>query len=157
VRSAKTSPGVKPIAQNRKARHDYHIEETVEAGIALVGTEVKSCREGRVNLSDAYVTFEYGEAWLVQCHISPYSHGNRANHDPLRRRKLLMHRAELSRLQGKVSQEGRTLVPLRMYFSHGLAKVELAVARGKRVYDKRQAIAEREAKRRIDRELGRRR
>ena len=154
---AQTSPGVKPIAQNRKARHDYHIEETVESGIALLGTEVKSCRAGRVNLSDAYVTFEGGEAWLVQCHISPYSHGNRANHDPLRPRKLLMHRGELDRLQVKVAQEGRTLVPLRMYFSHGLAKVEIAVARGKKAYDKRHAIAEREAKRRIDRELGRRR
>jgi SsrA-binding protein len=154
---AKDAPGVKPIAQNRKARHDYHIEETVEAGIALVGTEVKSCRAGKVNLSDSYVSFERAEAWLVQCHISPYSHGNIANHDPLRPRKLLLHRSELARLSAAVAQEGRTLVPLRMYFSHGLVKVEIAVARGKRTYDKRHAIAERDARRRMDRELGRRR
>jgi SsrA-binding protein len=154
---AKDAPGVKPIAQNRKARHDYHIEETVEAGIALVGTEVKSCRAGKVNLSDSYVSFDQGEAWLVQCHISPYSHGNIANHDPLRPRKLLLHRSEIARLSAAVAQEGRTLVPLRMYFSHGLVKVEIAVARGKRTYDKRHAIAERDARRRMDRELGRRR
>ncbi len=153
----KDASGVKLIAQNRRARHDYHIEETVEAGIALVGTEVKSCRAGKVNLSDSYVTFERGEPWLVQCHISPYSHGNIANHDPLRPRKLLLHRAEIQRLDAAAAQGGRTLVPLRMYFSHGLAKVEIAVARGKRTYDKRQAIAERDARRRMDRELGRRR
>jgi SsrA-binding protein len=151
------APDTKLIAQNRKARHDYQIEETVEAGIALVGTEVKACREGRVNMGDAYATVQDGEAFLFQLHISPYAHGNRANHEPLRTRKLLLHRGEIARLSAKVAQEGRTLVPLRMYFKHGLAKVELAVARGKKTYDKRAAIAERETKRRMDRELGRRR
>lgn len=149
--------GAKLIAQNRKARHNYEIEETVEAGLMLVGTEVKACREGRANLADAYATINDGEAWLLQCHISPYSHGNRANHDPLRPRKLLLHRSELDRLQVKVAQEGRTIVPLRLYFKHGLVKVELAVARGKRLYDKRADVAKRAAERSMQRELGRRR
>jgi SsrA-binding protein len=149
--------GTKLIAQNRKARHNYEIEETVEAGLMLVGTEVKACREGRANLADAYATIKDGEAWLLGCHISPYSHGNRANHDPLRPRKLLLHRNELDRLQIKVAQEGRTLVPLRLYFKHGLVKVELAVARGKRLYDKRADKAKRAAERSMQRELGRRR
>ncbi len=147
----------KVIAQNRRARHDYHIEETVEAGIVLTGTEVKSCREGRVSLTDAYAIVENGEAWLRQCHISPYSHGNRANHDPLRPRKLLLHRDEIQRLAAKSSQGGRTLVPLRLYFKHGLAKAEIAVARGKTSYDKRQAIAARDAEEQMRREVGRRR
>lgn len=149
--------GAKLIAQNRKARHNYEIEETVEAGLMLVGTEVKACREGRANLADAYATINDGEAWLLQCHISPYSHGNRANHDPLRPRKLLLHRSELDRLQVKIAQEGRTIVPLRLYFKHGLVKVELAVARGKRLYDKRADVAKRAAERSMQRELGRRR
>ena len=147
----------KLIAQNRKARHDYLIEETVEAGIVLSGTEVKSCRAGKVNLSDSYAQVTGGEAWLLQCHISPYSHGNRSNHDPMRPRKLLFHRHELERLDAKVAREGRTLVPLRMYFKHGLAKVEIAVGRGKRAYDKRASEAERDADRQMRRELGRRR
>ena len=147
----------KLIAQNRKARHDYLIEETVEAGIVLSGTEVKSCRAGKVNLSDSYAQITGGEAWLLQCHISPYSHGNRSNHDPVRPRKLLVHRHELARLDAKVAREGRTLVPLRMYFKHGLAKVEIAVGRGKRAYDKRASEAERDADRQMRRELGRRR
>jgi SsrA-binding protein len=149
--------GTKLIAQNRKARHDYVIEDTFEAGVALVGTEVKSCRTGKVNLGEAYAVVKDGEAWLLQCHISPYSHGNRANHDPLRARKLLLHRTEINRLGAKVAQEGRTLVPLRMYFKHGLAKVEIAVARGKKTYDKRAAHAKRDAERRMRQELGRRR
>jgi SsrA-binding protein len=149
--------GTKLIAQNRKARHNYAIEDTVEAGLMLVGTEVKSCREGRANLADSYATIKDGEAWLLQCHISPYSHGNRANHDPLRPRKLLLHRNELDRLQIKVAQEGRTLVPLRLYFKHGLVKAEIAVARGKRLYDKRADKAKRAAERSMQRELGRRR
>jgi SsrA-binding protein len=149
--------GTKLIAQNRKARHNYEIEDTVEAGVMLVGTEVKACREGRANLADAYATIKDGEAWLLGCHISPYSHGNRANHDPLRPRKLLLHRNELDRLGIKVAQEGRTLVPLRLYFKHGLVKVELAVARGKRLYDKRADKATRDAERSMQRELGRRR
>ncbi len=150
-------PATKLIAQNRKARHNYHIEETLEAGLALVGTEVKSCREGKANLSDAYATVRDGEVWLMQCHISPYSHGNRTNHGPLRARKLLLHRNEIERVGAKVAQGGRTLVPLRLYFKHGLAKVEIAVARGKRAYDKRETIATREAERHMQRELGRRR
>ncbi len=147
----------KLIAQNRKARHDYLVEDTVEAGIVLTGTEVKACRAGKANLADSFAVVKDGEAWLLQCHISPYSHGNRANHDPMRPRKLLMHRQEIERLAAKVAQEGRTLVPLRLYFKHGLAKAEIAVARGKRAYDKRQSQATRDAERQMRRELGRRR
>ncbi len=147
----------KLIAQNRKARHNYHVEDTVEAGLVLVGTEVKSCRDGKVSLTDAYATVTDGEAWLVQCHIAAYSHGNRANHDPVRPRKLLLHKAEIERLAAKVAQEGRTLVPLKLYFKHGLAKAEIAIARGKKAYDKRATIAKREAERSMQRELGRRR
>ena len=149
--------GTKLIAQNRRARHDYSIEGTVEAGIVLTGTEVKSCRAGRVNLADAYAKIEGGEAWLLQAHISPYSHGNRTNHDPMRRRKLLLHKDEIAELERAVTQGGRTLVPLRMYFKHGLAKAEIAVARGKKLHDKRQATAERDAARQMQRALGRRR
>ena len=149
--------GTKLIAQNRKARHEYLIEDTVEAGLQLVGTEVKSCREGKVSLTDAYASVRDGEAWLLQCHINPYSHGNRENHDPMRPRKLLLHRAEIERLDEEVSQGGRTLVPLRLYFKHGIAKAEIAVARGKKTYDKRQSEAKRDAQRQMQRELGRRR
>lgn len=150
-------PATKLIAQNRRARHDYTIEETFEAGIVLVGTEVKSCRAGKANLADSYAAFNDGEVWLLSLHISPYSHGNRANHDPVRARKLLLKRSEIADLTKKVAQEGRTLVPLRMYFKHGLAKVEIGVAKGKKTHDKRHAIAERDADRRMRRELGRRR
>lgn len=150
-------PATKLIAQNRKARHEYEIEETFEAGLQLLGTEVKACREGRANLADAYATIDAGEAWLLQCHISPYSHGNRSNHDPMRPRKLLLHRTEIEKLQIKAAREGRTLVPLRLYFKHGLAKAEIAVGRGKKLYDKRQDKARRDADRQIQRELGRRR
>ena len=153
----KDSVPTKLIAQNRKARHDYLIEDTYEAGLMLVGTEVKSCRDGKVTLTDAYATVRDGEAWLLQVHIAPYSHGNRTNHDPLRPRKLLLHRNEISKLQAAVSQNGRTLVPLRLYFKHGLAKAEIAIARGKREYDKRQSESKRDAQRQIQRELGRRR
>ncbi len=149
--------GTKLIAQNRKARHEYVIEDTVEAGLQLVGTEVKSCREGKVSLTDAYAAVRDGEAWLLQCHINPYSHGNRQNHDPMRPRKLLLHRSEIRRLDEEVSQGGRTLVPLRLYFKHGIAKAEIAVARGKKTYDKRQSEAKRDADRQIQRALGRRR
>ena len=149
--------GTKLIAQNRKARHEYLIEDTVEAGLQLVGTEVKSCREGKVSLADAYAAVRDGEAWLLQCHINPYSHGNRQNHDPMRPRKLLLHRSEIERLDEEVSQGGRTLVPLRLYFKHGIAKAEIAVARGKKTYDKRQAEAKKDADRQIQRALGRRR
>lgn len=147
----------KLIAQNRKARHDYLIEDTYEAGLMLVGTEVKSCRDGKVTLTDAYAAVKDGEAWLLQVHIAPYSHGNRGNHDPLRPRKLLLHRNEIEKLHAAVAQDGRTLIPLRLYFKHGLAKAEIAVARGKRAYDKRQSVAKRDAQRQIQRELGRRR
>lgn len=153
---AKPDP-TKLITDNRKARHNYDIEETIEAGLALVGTEVKSCRAGKANLSDAYASVEDGEAWLVQCHIAPYSHGNRSNHDPLRRRKLLLRRGEIDKLASAVDRDGRTLVPLRMYFKRGLAKVEIAIARGRKTFDKRQAIASRDAERRMRREVGRRR
>ena len=149
--------GTKLIAQNRRARHEYEIEDTLEAGIRLQGTEVKSCRDGRVNLADAYASVRDGEAWLLQAHISPYSHGNRQNHDPVRPRKLLLHRSEIERIDREIAQGGRTLVPLRMYFKHGLAKVELAVARGKRLHDKRRTKARRDAERAMQRELGRRR
>jgi SsrA-binding protein len=155
--TAKSGAPTKLIAQNRKARHNYVIEDTLEAGLALVGTEVKSCREGRANLADAYAVVRDGEAWLIGCHISPYSHGNRSNHDPLRPRKLLLHKAEIELLRMKAAQEGRTLVPLRLYFKHGLAKVEIAIARGKRTYDKRADLAARDADRAMRRELGRRR
>lgn len=155
---APAKSGTKLIAQNRKARHNYEIEDTIEAGMVLVGTEVKSCREGRVNMSEAYATIDgNGEAWLLQCHISPYSHGNVNNHEPVRPRKLLLRADEIERLAIKVNQEGRTLVPLRMYFKHGLVKVELAVGRGKKLYDKRQDQARRDADRSMQRELGRRR
>ena len=155
---APSKSGTKLIAQNRKARHNYEIEESVESGIVLVGTEVKSSREGRVNMSEAYATIDgNGEAWLLQCHISPYSHGNVNNHEPVRPRKLLLRGDEIERLAVKVNQEGRTLVPLRMYFKHGLVKVELAVGRGKKLYDKRQDQARRDADRSMQRELGRRR
>ena len=149
--------GTKLIAQNKKARHNYLIEETLEAGLVLAGTEVKSCREGKVNLADAYASVRDGEAWLLQCHISPYSHGNRENHEPMRPRKLLLKQSEIVQLQESVAQDGRTLVPLRLYFKHGLAKAEIAIARGKQTHDKRQAEAQRSAERSMRRELGRRR
>lgn len=152
-----TREPVKLIAQNRRARYEYEIEDTVEAGIQLQGTEVKACREGRVSLTDAFATVRDGEAWLMQAHISPYSHGNRQNHDPLRPRKLLMHDYEIERLEREVAEGARTLVPLRMYFKHGLAKLELAVGRGKKLHDKRRAKAARDAERQMQRELGRRR
>ncbi len=152
-----SAPATKLIAQNRRARHDCRLEETLEAGVVLTGTEVKSCRTGKVNLTEAYAVVRRGEAWLMQCHISPYSHGNRANHDPMRPRKLLLHHDELERLQQKVAREGRTIVPLRLYFRHGLVKAELAVARGKKTHDKRASIAERDAERRMRQQLGRRR
>jgi SsrA-binding protein len=153
----KTREATKLIAQNRRARFNYEIEETLEAGVVLTGTEVKSCREGRANLSDSYALIKDGEAWLMGCHISPYSHGNRSNHDPDRPRKLLVHRTEIEILHVKSAQQGRTLVPLRMYFKRGRVKVEIAIARGKRAYDKRAALAARDADRTMRRELGRRR
>ena len=137
---------------NRRARHEYFILDTHECGIVLVGSEVKSIREGRANLSDAYARVEAGEVWLYGMHVSPYPFA-RIGHDPTRRRKLLLRRAEIDRLVGKLNEPGLTLVPLKVYFQNGMAKVELAVARGKRQWDKRQALAERDAKRETDRAL----
>jgi SsrA-binding protein len=135
---------------NRRARHEYFILDSYECGIALVGTEVKSIRDGRANLTDAYARIERGEVWLYGMHISPYAFA-REQHDPIRKRKLLMHRAEIDRLVGKLSEAGVTLVPLKVYFKDGLAKVEIALAKGKRQWDKRQALAERDAKRETER------
>jgi SsrA-binding protein len=144
----------KTIAQNRKARHDYIIEETLEAGIALTGTEIKSIREGHVNLQDAYARIDRGEAWLVGAHVAPWSGGNRLNHEPRRDRKLLLHRSQIDQLVGRVRSKGLTLVPLTMYFNdRGRAKVELGLARGKKSYDHRRDIAERDARRDMDRDL----
>jgi len=144
---------IKVIIENRKARHDYFIEETYEVGISLKGTEVKSLRAGKANLKDSYGQVENGEMYLFNMHISPYEQGNRFNVDPVRTRKLLLHKAEINRLYGKVKQQGLTLVPLKVYFKRGLVKVELALAKGKKLYDKRDAMAERDARRDVDREL----
>ncbi|HLH67467.1 MAG TPA: SsrA-binding protein SmpB [Candidatus Dormibacteraeota bacterium] len=143
------------IAVNRRAFHDYFVDETYEAGMALTGTEVKSLRAGRVNLRDGFVRIDGNEAWLENVHISPYVQGGYVNHDPLRRRKLLLHADEIASLTGKVRQRGYTLIPLRMYFSGNHAKVEVGLCRGKRQYDKREAIAERDARRQMERALRR--
>jgi len=136
------------IAENRKARHDYHIIETWEAGVALLGTEVKSIREGRINLRDSYARIENGEVWLMNVHISPYSHRGYASHEEMRQRKLLLHRTEIRKLLGKVAEKGLTLVPLDMHYKGGRVKVLLALARGKQEHDKRETIRKRE----VDRE-----
>ncbi len=141
----------KLLAQNRKARHLYFVEDKFEAGIVLQGTEVKSIRAGRVNLKDSYARVENGELFLYNVHISPYEPGNRFNHDPLRTRKLLMHRREINRLGGYVQEKGYTLVPLSIYLSRGRVKLELALARGKKEYDKRHSIAEKDARREMER------
>ncbi len=148
--------GRKLVAQNRKARHDYHIEDVYEAGLVLTGTEVKSLRAGRASLVDGFAVLKDGEAWLQNVHIPEYDQGTWTNHEPRRPRKLLLHRQEISKLLGKTKESGLTLVPLALYFKDGKAKVEIAVARGKRTYDKRQALAEREAKRETDRAVARR-
>ncbi len=144
---------VKVVATNRKAYHRYHIEEVFEAGICLLGTEIKSIREGKVNLQESFGRLQNEELFLHNCHITPYSHGNISNHQPLRTRKLLLHRREIHRLLGKVQQKGLALVPLRIYLKKGKAKVELALARGKKLYDKREAIKKREADREKERAL----
>lgn len=143
----------KVIAKNRKARHEYHIVESFEAGIVLKGTEVKSVRQGNVNLKDSYASIKNGELFLQGCHISPYEQGNRFNVDPLRPRKLLMHRREIMRLQSKVQQEGLTLIPLSLYFKGNKVKLELALAKGKKLHDKREAIIRRDQERAMDRSL----
>ena len=146
--------GEKVVATNRKAYHDYFIEEKLEAGIVLQGTEVKSLRDGRVNLQDSYASVRAGEVFLHHCHISPYSHGNIMNHDPLRVRKLLLHRKEINKLLGKTQQKGLTLIPLRIYFSsRGHAKIELGLAKGKKQYDRRETIKAREAGREVERAI----
>ena len=136
------------IAENRKARHDYHILESWEAGVALLGTEVKSIREGRVNLRDSYARIDNGEVWMLNVHISPYSHRGSAAHEELRQRKLLLHRDEIRKMVGKVAEKGLTLVPLELYFKNGRVKVQLGLAKGKQAHDKRETIRRRE----VDRE-----
>jgi SsrA-binding protein len=150
-----TRDGERDVAVNRRAYHDYFIDEKYEAGVMLTGTEVKSVRNGRTNLRDGFVRIDRNEAWLENVHISPYAQGNLMNHEPLRARKLLLHRKEIASLIGKLKQRGYTLVPLRVYFTRNHAKVEIGLARGKRQYDKREAIAEREAKREIARAVRR--
>jgi len=144
---------MKIIAQNRKAYHDYSIEESMEAGISLLGTEVKSVREGKINLKDSYVIIKEEEAFLLNCHISPYSHGNIMNHDPLRTRKLLLHKREITKLMGKAAQKGYSLIPLKVYLKDSRVKVEIGLAKGKRFFEKRDSIKAREAKREIERAL----
>lgn len=141
------------VATNRRALHDYFVEQTFECGIALTGTEVKSLRQGKAQLADSYAMVDNGEVYLHHLHISPYEQGNRANHDPTRKRKLLLHRREITRLGGLSQQKGMALIPLRLYFTRGHAKIALGVCRGKKAHDKRQSIAERDAQREIRREM----
>ncbi len=140
------------VATNRRALHEYFVEQTLECGVALTGTEVKSLRQGKAQLADSYAMVDGDEVFLYHLHISPYEQGNRANHDPMRKRKLLLHRREIDRLWGLTRQKGYALIPLRLYFTRGRAKVALGVCRGKKLHDKRQAIAERDAQREIRRE-----
>ena len=149
--------GRRAIASNRRARHDYAILDTYEAGIVLTGTEVKSLRAGRASLTDSYASIDAGEVYLRNLHIPEYSQGTWTNHEPRRTRKLLLHRGEIAKLIGKTQESGLTLVPLQLYFSEGKVKVEIALARGKRAYDKRQDLAKRDAQREIARAAGRRR
>ena len=142
---------MKTIAVNKKARHRFHIEDTVEAGLVLLGSEVKSLRQGRLSIAEGYVRLEEGEAWLVDVHIPPYEQANRQNHDPLRARKLLLHKKEIQRLIGKISRQGYTLVPMRLYFRRGKAKLEIGLGRGKKQHDKRQDQKARDARREMDR------
>ncbi len=147
--------GRKVVAQNKKARHDYHIDDTFEAGLVLVGTEVKSLREGRASLADGFAEVDSGEAWLLNVHIPEYTQGTWTNHAARRKRKLLLHRSEIDKIERKVTEKGFTLIPLALYFKDGRAKVEIGVARGKKAYDKRHAIAERTANREKEQALGR--
>jgi SsrA-binding protein len=140
------------VALNRRARHDYAIDETIEAGMVLTGTEIKSIRAGRANLAEAYARIERGEAWLIGAHIATYEQGNRNNHEPTRTRKLLLHRDQIAELIGRTQAKGFTLVPLRLYLRDGIAKLEIGVARGKKTHDKRRAIAERDMRRDLQRE-----
>jgi SsrA-binding protein len=151
------SEGIVNVCRNRRATHDYEIHDTVECGIVLVGTEVKSLRDGHATLDEAYAKIERDEVWLIGCEIPEYWAGNRLNHKPKRPRKLLLHRREIEKFAGKASVQGFTLVPLRLYFREGKAKVEIAVAKGKQTHDKRQALKTAEAKREIDRAMSRKR
>ncbi len=144
---------MKIVAQNRKAFHDYFIEDTLEAGIVLLGTEVKSLRDGKANLKDSYVLIKDAEAFLLNCHISPYSHGNIFNHDPLRTRKLLIHKNQIIKLRGRLIQKGYSLIPLKIYFRGAFAKIEIGVAKGKKLYEKREKIKEKEVKRELERAI----
>ena len=143
----------KPLAQNRKARHDYHIIETYEAGLVLKGTEIKSIRNGKINIQDGYISIYRGEAWLKNVHISPYDHGNIFNHDPIRDRKLLLNKKEIATLQAEVKQNRMTIVPLKVYVGRGRAKILPGLAKGKDKYDKRHALKEQQAKRDVDRAM----
>jgi len=149
--------GIKVLSDNRQAGHNYHLLERFEAGVALTGTEVKAARSGRIQLKDAYADVEGNEAWLMNAHISQYSHGNRENHEPTRRRKLLLHRKEINKLLGKTREQGLTLVPTKMYLKNGHIKVELAVAKGKKLHDKREAERKRETEAEARAAIGRRR
>jgi len=142
----------KTVVSNRKARHDYEIVDQVEAGLVLVGSEVKSLRAGRANMGDAYARVIKGEIWVIGMHISPYKEATSQNHDPLRERKLLLHRNEIKKLTRRIDEKGFTLIPLRIYFKNNIAKIELGIARGKRQYDKKVAIAQKDAKREMERE-----
>jgi SsrA-binding protein len=144
--------GIKVVATNRKAYHDYSLDDPEEAGISLTGTEIKSIREGRVNLRDSYVQIRSGQAWLMNVHIAPYAQGSHANPDPRRDRKLLLHKRQIYRLQAAIQEKGLTIVPLRMYLKNNRAKVEIALGRGKKLYDKRESLAKKDAQRTMDRE-----
>ena len=144
---------IKIIATNRKARHEYHFDDTYEAGLVLMGSEIKSIRAGRVSLQEGFVLFEEGEAWLVNVHIAQYDAASRQNHEPKRRRKLLLHRRQIDRLHGRTREKGYTVIPTKLYLKDGRAKVEIALVRGKRQYDKRQTIAKRDAKRQVERAI----
>lgn len=142
---------VKVVAKNRKARHDYFILETLEAGLALKGTEIKSIRAGQISLKEAYIRVDGEEAWLVNAHVAPYDHASHENHDPIREKKLLLHKREIENLYAEVRQKGTTIIPLQVHLRNGKAKVEIAIAKGKRKYDKREAIKKRDAQRDMDR------
>jgi SsrA-binding protein len=144
---------IKVIATNRKARHEYHFDDTFEAGLVLMGSEIKSIRAGQVSLQEGFVLFEEGEAWLVNVHIAQYNPASRQNHDPRRRRKLLLHRREIDRLHSRAREKGYTVIPTKLYLKDGRAKVEIALARGKKLYDKRQTLAKRDSKRQVERAL----
>jgi len=149
----KQTPGEKIVCVNRQARHNYFIDETYEAGLVLVGSEVKSLRDGKANLVDSYAQIRHGEAFLINTHISPYAGANQFNHEPTRTRKLLLHAREIERLTGKTKERGLTLIPLKLYFKDGRAKVELGLARGKKLYDKRDTLRRKVAQREVERSL----